>query len=139
MRRPYAAAAILLICALPAVAGGAYGAKLSLEKATPVAEILDDPHGHEGKLVQVTGPIAEVCSHKGCWMTIKAEDGRTLMAKSSGDAITIPTDSAGKLVVVEGVVVVEHPDKTGHAEAEAGGHDCPSPKIRLETKGILLK
>jgi hypothetical protein len=137
MRTGLVIAALLVALCLPAAAGDkAYGAALTLTDTTPIADILDHPGKYKGKTVQVQGTISEMCAHKGCWLRVKDADGKVLLAKSSGDRITVPTDSTGKTVTVEGTVVLEPKRPTKDAGEE--GHDCATAKIRLETLGVVL-
>jgi hypothetical protein len=137
MRKGLILGALLALVCLPAAAGeDLFGEKLSLEDVTPVKEILTNPHDYEGKLVRVEGPVKSVCQGMGCWLRIDGGDGLSLLAKSTGDKVLVPTDSAGRVATVEGVVVVEH--KRASEEGDEHGHVCASDKIRLETRGIAL-
>ncbi len=136
-----AATLFLLLAASPAWAGDAdepasFGKPLELESATSITDLLARPHAFEGKLVQVEGKVKEVCAAMGCWLRIDAGEAGTLLARSTGDAVTIPTDSAGRMAVVEGVVQVEH---EGETSTEDEGHACPTAVVRLETRGVVLK
>ena len=142
MRTTILTAALLMLLALPAVAGdGSYGAALTQEKVTAIADILDDPEAFKGSTVKVEGTVTEMCAHKGCWLVLDDGEGHTLLAKSTGDKVAVSEDATGHKIMVEGVVVVEYkaekPDKHDHEEGEEG-HDCRTAKIRLETLGVVV-
>jgi len=124
---------------VPAMAGDAgYGAAMTQEKTTAIADILDDPDSFKGSTVKVEGTVTEMCAHKGCWLVLDDGEGHTLLAKSTGDKVAVSEDATGRKALVEGVVVVEYkakPDK--HDEGEEG-HDCRTASIRLETLGVVL-
>jgi hypothetical protein len=117
MRRGLILGAILALFLVPAAAvADEYGAELKLDAATPIADILADPHHYEGQLVRVEGPVKSVCQGKGCWIRVGDVEG-------------------GLTAIVEGVVVIEQ--ETASEESE-GGHVCAHDKIRLETAGVIL-
>jgi hypothetical protein len=72
----------------------------------------------------------------GCWLRVGDGEGAVLLAKSTGDKITVPIDAAGRSVVIEGTVVVEHPDDEAPADK---GHECETAEVRLETRGVTLR
>jgi hypothetical protein len=136
MRRGLILGAILALFLVPAAAvADEYGAELKLDAATPIADILADPHHYEGQLVRVEGPVKSVCQGKGCWIRVGDVEGGLLLAKSTGDKVLVPGDCVGRTAIVEGVVVIEQ--ETASEESE-GGHVCAHDKIRLETAGIIL-
>ena len=120
-----------------AAGGDGYGAALELEEVTEIAVILASPHEYEGKVVQVKGPVQEACTARGCWMRIESPDGQVLLVKSSNETVLVPGDTAGRTVVVEGVVVIEHGEEPLESSEESG-HTCAQAEIRLETRGVVL-
>ena len=151
MRIRWLPAMLILALALPVFAGE-YGAPLSDKTITPIAKIMEDPDGFKGQTVRIEGTIKEMCVHKGCWLVIADADGNTMLAKSTGDKVTVPGDASGKTAIVEGEVIVdysvkkgheEHAERDDHAHGEHGehageAHDCKTAKIRLETAGVLV-
>lgn len=92
-----------------------------------VAEVLATPAAFAGRDVQLRGTIAEVCAKKGCWLRIADPSGgaETVFVKFTcpveGEYL-IPTDAAGRPVVVQGQVVVEEmsQDQARHYAEDAG-------------------
>jgi hypothetical protein len=138
MRRGLILVALLALLAAPAAArDDRYGAELTLHEKTPIPEILARPQDFAGKVVQVEGRIMEVCTTMGCWMRIGTVDGSAaLLAKSTGEKVLVPTDSAGNMAIVEGVVVVE--PAAGDEKPDAEGQTCPRATVRLETRAVLM-
>lgn len=141
MNRSFSLGMLLLcVASLCAAAEESFGNDLVLDEVTSIADILARPHDFEGKAVRVEGSVTAVCQSMGCWLRVGSADGAILLAKSSGDRVTIPTDAAGRRVIVEGMVVVEHgdgDDPEPHDDAE-GAHSCPTDEVRLETRGVRL-
>ena len=83
-----------------------YGSELTLEETTPIVEILESPTKFEGKLVQVSGKVSDVCKKMGCWIEITDTEASAIRFKVDDGVIIFPQDSKGKSAVAEGVVVV---------------------------------
>jgi hypothetical protein len=71
MRLP---AALLLACltsaSLAAAADTTLGSGVTLETATPIADVIAKPASFAGQTVRVEGVVTAVCEHMGCWMTL---------------------------------------------------------------------
>jgi hypothetical protein len=96
--------------------------------------------------VRLEGTVKSVCQGKGCWAEVVAPDGSTFLAKSLDDTILLPTDCAGRRIVVQGTVTSLGPagDAEAHAEEHAHGevaegHVCPRPAYVVATEGIELR
>lgn len=84
-------------------ASSRYGEALTLETATPIADIVADPRRFEGRRVRVTGEIEGVCPMKGCWMNLRQGDA-VVQIKVEDDVIVFPADAVGDEATAEGVV-----------------------------------
>jgi len=80
-----------------------YGNGVSLEKSTPVADLLAHPGDYIGKTVRVDGIITGVCKKRGCWIQISDEEGHGVRIKVEDGVIVFPADSMGKHASAEGV------------------------------------
>lgn len=90
-----------------ALVGDYYGtdvAKVSQEQAISV-EKLESKLGTINKVenIAVKGVVTNVCPKKGCWLTIKTEDGAAFFVKMKDYAFFVPTALKGKNVILEGV------------------------------------
>ena len=87
--------------ALPA--GEDFGAGITLEQLTPLAEVVSDPERHQGQTLLVMGVVREVCQRKGCWMVVA--DGESQVRIRFADyGFFVPKDCRGKHAYVEGEV-----------------------------------
>lgn len=83
-----------------------YGKGVSIEKATPIATILEKPESWKGKDVRVEGKVVGVCQKRGCWMEIADEGGKRLRVKVEDGVIVFPQEAEGARAVVQGKVQV---------------------------------
>lgn len=92
-----------------------YGAGVTLEETTPIADLLADPDAYLGRRVRVEGRVTDVCPKAGCWMELAAAgdrmpageegaEGPTLRIKVEDGVIVFPADAHGRAAVAEGVV-----------------------------------
>ncbi len=96
-------AAALLLASGTLLADQKLGKPLTLDMATPLAEIEAHPEKYLGSNVQVRGRASEVCLAMGCWMTIVDPVGeRTIRVKVNDGEIVFPKSAVGKLAMVEG-------------------------------------
>ncbi|WJS96336.1 DUF4920 domain-containing protein [Flavobacterium johnsoniae] len=90
-----------------ALVGDYYGTDVSASSvgnAISVSE-LDDKLKKDDKIenVIVKGEVTGVCPKRGCWVSIKTEDGSSFFVKMKDYAFFVPTAAKGKNVVLEGV------------------------------------
>lgn len=89
-----------------AVVGDFYGAdvsKVSENKAISVEKLESDLKSKKkSENVIVKGLVTDVCEKRGCWVTIKTEDGSSFFVKMKDYAFFVPTALKGKNVVLEG-------------------------------------
>jgi hypothetical protein len=101
---------ILLLCTITlfagtAVAGTPYGKGINLQETTPISKIYDDPGTYVGKTVKVEGLIVDVCSTRGCWMSIASDRAfETLRIKVTDGEIVFPITARGRKSAVQGTV-----------------------------------
>ena len=99
-------AAALLLASGTVFADQKLGKPLTLDMATPLAEIEAHPEKYVGMNVQVRGRATEVCLAMGCWMTIVDPVGeRTIRVKVNDGEIVFPKSAVGKLAIVEGKLI----------------------------------
>lgn len=90
-----------------------YGAPLQTTKlaAVSVDEVFARPDDFAGKQVRVSGSIDEVCSKRGCWLTLRSGT-QTMRARfvESGECSNgffVPLDAGGRPAILEGTVKQE--------------------------------
>ncbi len=126
---------------------GHYGAAFALKETKPLSQILASAKDAKDGLkdpVQVSGEVESVCQKKGCWLVVKdgAAQARILMKDHS---FTVPMDTKGKPVVVEGVLEARtfSEAQVKHLEKDGGGDPAAVAGERTEyvltATGIELK
>jgi hypothetical protein len=158
--RPIVRASFLLLSALAFLAahparaaeGKAYGKPFTKDAIeVSVAKLLESPEDYVGKRVRVKGVVTDVCTHRGCWILIGGEDGKTVRFKVQDGEIVFPVESKGKRAEAEGiftkiVLSVEDQVKRGkhHAKREGKPFDPatitgPKTIYQIKGEGALLK
>ncbi|RUT70935.1 DUF4920 domain-containing protein [Flavobacterium cupreum] len=134
-----------------ALVGDYYGSdvsKASENKAISV-EKLESGLKNSKKVenVAVKGLVTDVCEKRGCWLTIKTEDGSPFFVKMKDYAFFVPTALKGKNVVLEGtaekkitsVEELKHYAKDGKKpQSEIDAIITPKEEIRFVADGIKV-
>lgn len=138
-----AAAALLLTCLLTAriaAADTTLGTGVTLDTATPIADVIAKPAGFAGRTIRVEGVVTAVCEHMGCWMTLapagaSGEKPATLRLKVDDGVIVFPVSSRGKTAVAQGVIEKVGADHDAAEVAAASG----TASYQLKVTGALLR
>jgi len=92
-----------------ATEGAHFGKKINSAEALPITQML--ALMTEEKKVEtpakVAGTIESVCKKKGCWMTLKKDDGSTMRVTFKDYGFFVPLDCDGKKAIVEGIAKVD--------------------------------
>ncbi len=125
IRNPNLLLALVLAAALasPLLATDAtvYGDGVTLEKATPIGELLANPDDYVGKTVRVDGVITAVCKKRGCWIQVSDPDtGKGVRIKVEDGVIVFPMESMGHKAVAQGTFEAIH--LTPEQAAKAAAH-----------------
>ena len=115
----------------------AVGAEITVKKPVKLAKLAKSPEKFVGKTIRIEGTALKVCQGAGCWVEVSDGKGVTFLAKSLDESVLLPKDSAGRSIVVQGVVTKMAP-KTHDHEHEGEGHECPVPTFLISTQGALL-
>ena len=93
--------------------------------------------------------IKEVCSKKGCWMTLPAgNNDETIMVRFKDYGFFMPLDDAGKDVIVAGKAFVNelsvadlkhYAEDAGKSSEEIANITEPAMEFAFEANGVLLK
>ena len=86
------------------------GEALGPEPVTRLQTILDNPEDFLGRQVTVEGRIGPVCQQMGCWFYLQQEDQIIMVDLQHGRRFTVPTDSAGRWVIITGEIQGEESD-----------------------------
>lgn len=103
-----------------------YGNGITLTDKTSLEELLTNPEKFDNQKVLVEGTVEDVCSHRGCWLTLRTENGsETIKVKVKDGEIVFPFDAKGKTALVEGEIYsfakATDVECAGHEHEEGGG------------------
>ncbi len=69
--------------------------------AIPAEKLYASMAGKDSLIVSVYGEVDAVCQKAGCWLRVKADDGKTVMAYTA-EEFSFDTDIAGRKVLLNG-------------------------------------
>ncbi|KAF2511971.1 DUF4920 domain-containing protein [Flavobacterium foetidum] len=134
-----------------ALVGDFYGADIPnvvVDRAVSVKELDGELQGkNKAENVAVKGEVTGVCPKRGCWVTIKTEEGTSFFVKMKDYAFFVPTALKGKNVVLEGVAEkkitsveeLKHYAKDAKkSRAEIDAIKTPKEEIRFLASGIKV-
>ncbi|MEP0366294.1 MAG: DUF4920 domain-containing protein [Cyclobacteriaceae bacterium] len=119
-----------------------YGAQINAEAAKPV-EVLTEINPEETTSIKLMATVDQVCQSKGCWMTLKNDNGTPIRVTFKDYEFFVPKDISGSSVVVEGELFKKDlsPDMARHY-AEDAGEEFDSTKSYTEyaliAEGVLV-
>lgn len=127
---------------------GEYGGKLNSSDALTVEEMfsqLEKGNNFEGK---VAAEIQEVCTKKGCWLTVVLPDGNLMRVTFKDYGFFVPTTSEGYPIILEGlaqktVTDVEslrhYAEDAGKSKQEIEAITQPKEEFTFEATGVIIK
>lgn len=93
--------------------------------------------------------IIDVCSKKGCWMTLPGEtEDKNIMVRFKDYGFFVPLDASGNEVIVEGKAYVNkvsvadlkhYAEDAGKSEEEIAKITEPKIEYAFEANGVLIK
>ena len=86
----------------PVNKGDNFGAVFNADNAIPTEDLPAQLKGDAAVPVKVKGKVTDVCSKKGCWMTLETPDKTKIFVKMKDYAFFVPTEMIGKTVVLDG-------------------------------------
>jgi hypothetical protein len=120
-------------------AGKTYGDGVTLERAVPIATLLEKPQAHAGKAVRVDGVISQVCQSMGCWIEIADPAlGRGIRFKAKDGVIVFPKDAAGRKVSAQGTFeeIATSPVRESHGDHAKSAENSGKPTPVTPTEKI---
>ena len=101
-----------------------------------------------GDTLQLTlkGTIKEVCTKKGCWMTLSMENDSEMMVRCKDYGFIVPLDASGE-VLIHGKAFISKTsvDDLRHYAEDAGASDdeiaaitTPKTSYNFEADGVLI-
>lgn len=135
----------LLLCSTPALYAQQFGTAVSADRAIPANKVNTDMTGIEN--LKLKGTILEACQVKGCWMTMKVADDRSMRITFKDYGFFVPMDCSGKTAVVQGnlnletidIATLKHlAEDAGKSEQEIAAITEPQSELVFVADGVLL-
>ncbi|MBL7920987.1 MAG: DUF4920 domain-containing protein [Bacteroidia bacterium] len=127
--------------------GDTYGAKVDRMNAIPVNELPAMFKGKDTIAAKVMGKVLDVCSSKGCWLTMQVNDSTKAFVKMKGYAFFVPSALSGKTVVLDGIAFTKttsvaelkhYAEDAKKPQQEIDAITAPKKEIRLLANGIVV-
>lgn len=125
-----------------------FGAQISAIDYVSLDEVIDQFSEESETQAKIAGTLENVCQNKGCWTTLKTEDGRSLRMTFENYSFFIPVDAAGRDIIAEGVgfkKVTSVSELKHYAEdAKASPEEIaaitePRVEYSFEASGVLIR
>nr|WP_299343615.1 DUF4920 domain-containing protein [Allomuricauda sp.] len=126
-----------------------YGEEFKMNKEYAMAsEVYGKIASNDTIKTQLTGVIKEVCQAKGCWMKVKLDSNDEVFVKFKDYGFFVPTNSADKNVVLNGVAFLEevsieeqrhYAKDRGDSPEEIAKINTPKKTLRFEADGVLIQ
>ncbi|MFD2033788.1 DUF4920 domain-containing protein [Belliella marina] len=131
-----------------AIVPGNYGAAVEEVAVLSIAQMYDELKSSgefEGKVI---GQIKEVCTKKGCWMTLDLPSGETMRVTFKDYGFFVPLTSQGYPVIIEGVAtktvtdvatLKHYAEDAGKPKEEIDAITSPKEEYAFEAVGVIIK
>lgn len=125
-----------------------HGKKITEEGAIAATELAAKMGDKKEMTTKVEGTVQDVCKMKGCWMTVKTADGKTMRVTFKDYGFFVPKDIAGKQVVFEGLAqttvtpVAElrhYAEDAGKSKSEIEKINQPEKALTFVADGVIVK
>lgn len=124
-----------------------YGDSIANDNFIELAALQTAMKDESKKDMKIKGLVDEVCQEKGCWMTMKLNNGEEMRVTFKDYKIFVPKDLGGKEVILDGfaytdtasVEDLQHYAKdAGKSDAEIAKIISPKPQLAFEAKGVVV-
>jgi hypothetical protein len=109
--------------------GDFYGKNISTENVKPLEEFITQLTPNQKLNVVAQATVTDVCSKKGCWITLAMPNGQTAFVKMKDYAFFVPVAAKGKTVVIEGTLEEK---VTSVEELKHYAEDAKKPKAEID-------
>ncbi|GAB3414497.1 DUF4920 domain-containing protein [Niabella aquatica] len=130
-----------------AAPGNIYGEALTADNVTPLASLTRQLSKKDTVVAKVSGKVLASCPKKGCWMDVELADKSKMFVKFKDYAFFVPTDIAGKTIVLEGIAFNEitsveelqhYAEDAKKSKKEIAAIKKPQKQIRFLADGVLV-
>ncbi len=125
-----------------------YGEKIDDKEIISIAEAKSILDNGEKANVKLEGEILTTCEKKGCWMTMKMDDGKEIRVTFKDYGFFVPTSGAeGKKAIIAGEAVKEITDvetlqhyaqDAGKSESEIAAITEPKEEYNFVASGVII-
>lgn len=131
----------------PAKAGVQYGKKIDAKNAISLSKLESTLKTNESYTGKIEGEVVEVCKKKGCFMTLKRDNGESVMVRFADYGYFVPEDLVGKKVAVEGRAKVKettvewlkhYAEDKGASKEEIAKITKPKTDISIVADGVYV-
>jgi len=132
----------------PVNKGDNFGAVINnADNAIPMEDLPAQLKGDAAVPVKVKGKVTDVCSKKGCWMTLETPDKTKVFVKMKDYAFFVPLEMIGKTVVLDGEAKLKttsveelkhYAQDAKKSKEEIAKITAPEKEIRFTATGIKV-
>ncbi|MBC8151329.1 MAG: DUF4920 domain-containing protein [Bacteroidetes bacterium] len=125
-----------------------FGKKITDTDAIPATQLAAKLGTKEAMPAKVEGVVESVCKVKGCWMTVKTSEGKTMRVTFRDYGFFVPKDITGKTVVVEGIAQTSttsvaqlrhYAEDDGKSKADIEKITKPETDLSFVADGVIIK
>ncbi|NVJ86169.1 MAG: DUF4920 domain-containing protein [Algoriphagus sp.] len=130
------------------VVPGNYGEEIMAEGAISLADLVQEVEANGSYEGKIQGEILDVCTSKGCWLTMQLPDGESIRVTFKDYGFFVPTNSKGFPIVLEGVANFSETDvetlrhyakDAGKGQEEIDAIVSPKREITFEATGVVIQ
>ncbi len=127
---------------------GNYGSEISGDEIVPFDEMIQIVNENGVFSGKISGEINEVCSSKGCWLTMDLPNGKSMRVTFKDYGFFVPTNSQRFPVILEGEAVLSETDvetlrhfakDQGKSQEEIEAISESKKEITFEAIGVVIK
>lgn len=131
----------------PVHPGDIFGEKVQPDGAIAVDALPKALEGNKTLDTKITGKVTDVCSQKGCWLTLETADKTKVFVRMKDYAFFVPTDMIGKTIVLDGQAKLKttsveelrhYAEDAKKPKDEIAAITKPEEEIRFMATGILV-
>jgi hypothetical protein len=127
---------------------GNYGDLIEENEVISTAELVGKIEANGEFSGKISGEIKEVCSKKGCWLSMDLPNGEKMRVTFKDYGFFVPTNSQGFPIVMQGVAKLTETDvetlrhyaeDQGKSKEEVESITEPKREITFEATGVMIK
>lgn len=124
-----------------------HGEDITEEGAISTTEFLVQFEGKDVLDTKISGNIEEVCSKKGCWMTMNLSDDKDMRVTFKDYEFFVPLDAGGKQTIIKGTATMDtttvemlkhYAEDAGDSQEEIDAITEPQFNYAFEATGVLV-